>query len=295
MSGRRFEQILRCLNCSDNKNVNDPLYKVSWLLKSIVRSSQNLFSPPEGLSLDESLLLFRGRLKFRVYIKNKKSKYGIKFYELCSKDGFVLNIEIYKGKSNRDDARGGSKLNSLVLRLLEPFLDKGHHIYLDNFYNSVGLSKMLLRRKTHTTGTLRSNRKGNPKEVTLAKLKRGQHIWKRNRNVYVSKWRDKRDVLTITTGYQPKLIERINRFGKKKVMPIEISHYNENMSGIDRADQMISYYLCPRKSIRWYKKVIFHLLDIALWNSHYLYNYTHQEKKSFKEFRNDVTKSLLQI
>ncbi|VEN54098.1 unnamed protein product, partial [Callosobruchus maculatus] len=129
MSGRRFEQILRCLNCSDNDNKDDNLYKVSWLVKAVINSSQNMFSPPEALSLDESLLLFRGRLKFRVYIKNKKSKYGIKFYELCSSDGYVLNIEIYKGKSNREDARGSTKINSLVLRLLEPFLDKGHHIY----------------------------------------------------------------------------------------------------------------------------------------------------------------------
>nr|CAI5853426.1 unnamed protein product [Callosobruchus analis] len=155
MSRRRFEQILRCLNCSNNENNDDNLYKVSWLVKAIVKSSKNMFSPPEALSLDESLLLFRGQLKFRVYIKNKKSKYGIKFYELCSSTGYVLNIEIYKGKSNRDDARGSTKINSLVLRLLQPFLDKGHHIYMDNFYNSVQLSEILLKGKTHTTGTLR--------------------------------------------------------------------------------------------------------------------------------------------
>nr|CAI5818185.1 unnamed protein product [Callosobruchus analis] len=76
MSGRRFEQILRCLNCSNNENNDDNLYKVSWLVKAIVKSSQNMFSPPEALSLDESLLLFRGRLKFRVYITNEKVNMG---------------------------------------------------------------------------------------------------------------------------------------------------------------------------------------------------------------------------
>nr|CAI5827978.1 unnamed protein product [Callosobruchus analis] len=254
-----------------------------------------MFSPPEALSLDESLLLFRGWLKFRVYIKNKKSKYGIKFYELCSSTGYVLNIEIYKGKSNRDDARGSTKINSLVLRLLQPFLDKGHHIYMDNFYNSVQLSEILLKRKTHTTGTLHSNRKGNPKEVTEAKLKSGQHIWRRKGNVYVSKWRDKRDVLAITTGYQPKLIDTANRYGQPKVKPIEISRYNDHMSGVDRADQMISYYSCPRKTIRWHKKVIFHLLDVALWNAHYLFNCCNQNKKTLKQFRTEIIKSYLRI
>ncbi|KAJ8942605.1 hypothetical protein NQ314_010026 [Rhamnusium bicolor] len=88
---------------------------------------------------------------------NKKSKYGIKFYELCSSDGFVLNMEIYKGNNN-SDARKNSKANSLVLRLMEPYLDKGHHLYIDNFYTSLQLSECLQKRKTHTTGTFRSNR-----------------------------------------------------------------------------------------------------------------------------------------
>ncbi|CAH1973400.1 unnamed protein product, partial [Acanthoscelides obtectus] len=77
----------------------------------------------------------------------------------------------------------------------------------DNLYK---LSEILLQRKTHSTGTLRSNRKGNPKEVTGAKLKSGQHIWRRKGNVYVSKWRDKHDVLSITTGYKPELVETAN-------------------------------------------------------------------------------------
>ncbi|KAJ8960381.1 hypothetical protein NQ314_006071 [Rhamnusium bicolor] len=188
ISGRRFEQILRCLNCSDVKNKEDPLFRVSWLLKSIILSSQDMYSPQEALSLDESLLLFRGKL----------------------------------------------------------------------------LSKCLQERKTHTTGTLRSNRKHNPKKITEAKLRAGEHVWRRCGNIYVSKWRDKRDVLAITTGYQPKLIETTNKYGQNKLKPIEVAGYNANMSEIDRVDQKINYYSCPRKSIRWKKKVIFHILDIAV-------------------------------
>ncbi|KAJ8963890.1 hypothetical protein NQ314_005307 [Rhamnusium bicolor] len=199
-----------------------------------------MYSPQEALSLDESLLLFRGRLKFRVYIKNKKSKCGIKFYELCSSsDGSVLNVDIYKGKNNSDDARESST---------------GHYLYIDNFYTNLQLLECLPERKTHTTETLRSNRKRNPKEITEAKLRAGEHVWRRCGNTYVSKWGDKREVLAITTGYQPKLIETTNKYGQNKVKPIEVAGYNDNMSGIDRADQMISYYSCPRKSIRWNKK-----------------------------------------
>lgn len=101
MSGRKFEKILRSLNCSEGISVNtrDRLFKVTTLLNKLIKKFQESFSPNEALSLDESMLLWRGRLIFRQYIKNKKYKYGIKFYELCSPDGFVLNIEIYKGKN----------------------------------------------------------------------------------------------------------------------------------------------------------------------------------------------------
>lgn len=58
-----------------------------------------------------------------------------------------------------------------------------------------------------------------------------------------------------------------NKYGQKKQKPIEVAKYNDYMSGVDRTDQMISYYSCPRKSTKWYKKVIFHLLDVAVWNS----------------------------
>lgn len=66
------------------------------------------------------------------------------------------------------------------------------------------------------------------------------------------------------------------------------------MSGIDKSDQMRSYYSCPRKTIRWYKKVIFQCLDIAMWNAYVLYTKGVKEIKLI-EFRDAVLQSLLQI
>ncbi|KAJ8926186.1 hypothetical protein NQ314_021462 [Rhamnusium bicolor] len=62
-------------------------------------------------------------------------------------DGFVLNMEIYKGMNNSDDARKSSKVNSLVLRLMEPNLDKGHHLYIDNFYTSLNCQNVCRNEK----------------------------------------------------------------------------------------------------------------------------------------------------
>lgn len=299
MSGRRFETILRCFNThsdpihSATQPSDDRLIKVRPLIDMMIKSFSEAYLPDKELSLDESLLLWRGRLLFRVYNKSKSAKYGVLFYELTTSDGYVLNIEIYHGNDPQTQQEG-KKTEKIVLRLMEPYLDKGHHLFMDNFYNSVALSSLLLTRNTHTTGTLRSNRKNNPKEVVSAKLKRGEHVWKRSGEVYVNKWKDKRDVLTISTAHHPKLIEAKNRFGDTKMKPACIASYNDHMSGVDRADQMTSYYSSPRKTIRWYKKVLFHLLDLSVWNAFYMFRKFHP-KTSFLYFRESLITSLIDL
>ncbi|KAJ8936302.1 hypothetical protein NQ314_012418 [Rhamnusium bicolor] len=297
MSGRRFEQLLRAFNCTKERENTDRLNKVSEVLRILIKNYQNAYSPNEALSLDESLLLHRGRLSSKQYIKGKKAKYGIKFFKLCSPNGYIHNIEIYKGKQAVHPET--TKLHSLVFRLMEHFLDKGHHLVVDNYYNSVPLSNKLLQRKTHTTGTLRSHRRGNPKNVTSKKLNKGDHIWLRQRKVYVSKWKDKRDVLCITTKYHPKIIEVRNSYGEIQQKPREISEYNLNMSGVERADQLTSYYSSSRKSVRWYKKIVIHLLDITVINSFLLFREIHKNTKikniKLLEFRESLIRSLLDI
>ncbi|KAJ8967579.1 hypothetical protein NQ314_002764 [Rhamnusium bicolor] len=125
----------------------------------------------------------------------KKTRYGVKFYSVCTTDDYGLNLQIYSGKS--DEAEGLSKIQTLVHSLMEPFLDSGHNVFMDNFYNSVDLSGKLLKRKMHTTGTLRQNHKKNPTAITQAKLKKGQHLSKRSKNVYISNWKDKLEVLAV--------------------------------------------------------------------------------------------------
>ncbi|CAH2085181.1 unnamed protein product [Euphydryas editha] len=60
---------------------------------------------------------------------------------------------------------------------------------------------------------------------------------------------------------------------------------------------MFSYYSSPRKSIRWYKRVIFHCLDVAVWNAFYLYKKYVKKDKKYKsiEFRDKLIKEMCNI
>ena len=66
------------------------------------------------------------------------------------------------------------------------------------------------------------------------------------------------------------------------------------MSGIDRADQMVSYYDCLRKTTRRYKKIVLHIFDIFLFNAHCL-NYKYGVDKSFNllRFRETIITDLI--
>lgn len=173
---------------------------------------------------------------FRQYIKNKRHKYGIKFYDLYTTDGYVLAAEIYEGTNIKNVL--SSKVSDLILRLLKRYLNKVHHIFKDNFYISVSLSALLLEKKIYSTETLRSNRKLNPLKITgkNIKLKKGEPKFARKGQIYVSLWKDKRNVLTITTGYHPQIVKVRNSRGVKMIKPKQVIGYNENMSDIDRCD-----------------------------------------------------------
>lgn len=296
MSRDRYLLILRALHFSRNPGVGEPepedrLYKIRPVVSYFNKKMSDVYCPGKNLSLDESMVLWRGRLLFRQYIKNKRHKYGIKMYMLTEPNGFILKSAIYTGQL--DTMGGKGHADKVVLHLMEERLNLGHSLFMDNYYNSVQLAKKLLDFGTYCTGTLRGDRKGSPKDVVTAKLNPGESKGKYMNGVLVGKWKDKRDVTYISTEYTNDMIGTENRRGHVKEKPKPIVQYNTNMSGIDRQDQMMSYYPCSRKTMRWYKKLAIHFFQLLLLNSHYLYNTFSGKRLNLYDFRLAVIEKLL--
>jgi hypothetical protein len=54
-----------------------------------------VYTTEEQLTIGKAIYPFQGRIFFRVYIKGKPHKYGIKMYELYqAKSGYVYNLEV---------------------------------------------------------------------------------------------------------------------------------------------------------------------------------------------------------
>ena len=85
MPKNRFKLLLRFWSFKGSEvDDNERLHLVKYLVDHF----------NSRMSLDESMVLWQGRLMFRQYIKNKKHKYGVKYFELCQHDGLILRCSI---------------------------------------------------------------------------------------------------------------------------------------------------------------------------------------------------------
>lgn len=131
-------------------------------------------------------------------------------------------------------------------------------MYTDNWYSSYDLASELLYRSTYLVGTLRSNRKNNPREVVDKKLKKGEVIAKQcNKGITVLKWKDKREVLMISRKHSDAQSTIINKRGKEVIKPQIIIDYNKGKGLVDVTDLRNSYHNSLRKTLKWYKKIVF--------------------------------------
>ncbi|XP_029347881.1 piggyBac transposable element-derived protein 4-like [Acyrthosiphon pisum] len=299
MSRNKFELILRFWHFADNEtsDKSDRLYKIRNILDKINFNFEHLLTPGEIIAVDESMIPFRGRLKFRQYIPSKRHKYGVKLFKICDVNGFTYKIIIYEGKQS---ISGQSLGETIVLSLCEKYLEKGRTIVTDNFYTSVPLAKQLLNKKTHLVGTLRKNRRYLPKEVITKKIKKGEIFGKEDDNgIVVSKFKDKRDIFLLSTRHKLDIVDTGKQSRKKEsiLKPDVILFYNAGKAGIDLSDQLASYSSPVRKSIRWYHKVMTEiLLNTSVINAQIMHNIKHNDSKmNVKQFRESLIDKMLDL
>ena len=278
MSRNRFQIILRFLHFSDAEDTGaDRLYKIRPVLNYLQDRFQTMFQPGQDISIDEGTLLWRGRLGFTFCNPLKPIRYGIKSYILCdSATGYCHSISPYCGQY--------SSLSNTVHTLLGSLTGQGYHLYMDNYYNSVGLCNELLAKNTHVCGTLRLNR-GAPVEIqqaTKSNLSLGETIVQHQGKVMVLAWSDNKIVRMLSTFHHNTMgsvsVWRKSVGGRVTVKkPQCVLDYNNKMNGVDKLDQNLSYYPFARRSSKWTNKFVMYMFSIAIFNSFILYQARHPE------------------
>ncbi|KAJ8966034.1 hypothetical protein NQ314_003772 [Rhamnusium bicolor] len=197
MKRDRFLLILKLLHFSDNDNVpveKDSLVKIRRIVDHLRNRFKEGLVPNENLCIDESLMLFRGRVFFTQYIPSKRHRFGVKFFLLCDCDtGYILDFIIYTGATSDikyfTDRYDIGKSGSVVMSLLEPYVEKGHTLYIDNWYTSPNLLDTLHKMKTNACGTVKSNRKNMPK--ITENLSGGEFTYRCREKLLAIRYKDK--------------------------------------------------------------------------------------------------------
>jgi len=132
MNIRRFEFIAGRIRFDDKTTreegkKTDGLAAVREIWDLFINNCQMNYTPSEFLTVDEQLLGYRGRFSFKVYIKSKPDRYGIKIVTLNdAKTHYLYNAIPYVGKVNPPD---NEKIPSYYIqKICEPVYNSNRNI-----------------------------------------------------------------------------------------------------------------------------------------------------------------------
>ena len=218
----------------------------------------------------------KNRVVYIQYMPQKRhARFGIKKFELCDSNGYLLHLIMYAGKDldiSYDDGQAVGVVKLLLNRA--QLLNKGFHLYTDNFYTKPILAEFLFQNKTLLTGTVRRNSRGLPGEVKTLNVAVGDSKHYRKGEMLLVAFRDKKTqkqpVIVLSTGHSAQIETKIVR-GKEKTKPAAVMDYNKYMGGVDISDRIVYHYASERATHRYWKKIFFNFVDLAMMNSYILF------------------------
>lgn len=143
-----------------------------------------------------------------------------------------------------------SVTHETVVNLLTPLEGKNHRVYMDNYYTGIPLFNDLENMDIYATGTVRTNRKGLDKRVTMKKTEEKELKKKPGTTRYSSygalvyaAWFDKRAVHVLSNCHPPTGDDTVEHW-----FPAQRGERATTASG--KILKEIS--ICP--IVRWYRK-----------------------------------------
>ncbi|GBP85250.1 PiggyBac transposable element-derived protein 4 [Eumeta japonica] len=275
VSKKRFLVLLVALRFDDFEHREarkqiDPGCAITELLDMFNKNSQKYYVPGANVTVDEMLLAFRGRCKFKMYIPSKPAKYGVKVQCLADSSSFyVYNTYVYTGKGSdsyslsEEDKKKPIPAQA-VLRLCKPIYNSNRNVTTDNWYSSIELSEELKNKGLTTVGTLKKNKAVIPKEFLPNKNKPiNSSIFGFTKECTLVSFVPKKNKAVVLYS----TMHHDNTVNSETQKPEIIEYYNSTKSGVDSVDQKCSVYSCSRRTHRWPMAVFFRIVDMSAWNN----------------------------
>lgn len=300
MSATRWHQIKRYLKISNPKTDLDSAgmdwyTKVEPLYTDFINASMRSFQPGRNVSVDEQLILFKGRSRHTMQIGTKAAGVGFKIYSLCSGSylyNFLFASRVSK-VSNLKKKPGFTDSSAVVYRLCQSLpSDRGYVVFMDNFFTNVKLLKALKNIGIGARGTAKAG-SGFPVELLqIRELSTKKKNWGMRTyttatpDVLCFVWQDLGTTQIMTTVHSARDLEKSEFIPKEKrrgisndsmlqstngdmalPIPLPIREYNKHMGGSDANSQCRSYYSADTRSFRYWWSLFKLLLDGAVLNA----------------------------
>ena len=168
---------------------------------------------------------------------------------------------------------------------------------VDNYFTSVELFEYLRANKMFATGIVCPNRKHLLSLKSDMELKRGKFDYRITEQlISFFKWKDNRCVHMLSNfhGNETCTLRRREKDGNEKDVsaPKILKDYNEFMGGVDKADMFRAIYDRNKRSKKWWHRIFFALLEVALVNLFVIYQKLY-EKFSLLQFKRQVSQGLI--
>ena len=266
------------------KNKADKIHKIRHFIEYSIEKWQENFYPTTSICVDETIIQYKGKFKFKVFFRNKPIKSGILLYSLADSATFyMLKVEVFQGPAeHKDELLNPTERNfGIVNRLIDKYIDNGHIVFMDNYYTTIKLAEYLYSRNTGCCGTLRFHRTGEKGlDSNMIKTEVRTYLKKDSPHVLLTIWYDTVFVQAISNCFpinmiMHKLLQVRNTTASLfKYSPLVFREYNKNAKAIDKNNQLINLIKPPvTKTFKWWIKAYFYFLTITLTNAYLIYKH----------------------
>ena len=312
MSLNRFKGLWRYLHCDDNKRVTDPrdiTCKLKTVISTLGETFVSRYNPGQELSVDEMMVKYKGRKGGKIRMPKKPIKLGFKIWCCsCSCCGYLLSFNVYNGRPVDATGRKVTEkglVKKVVLGLLIDSFDcsgVNHVVYMDNYFTSGPLIQSLAEHNIYVVGTITQHAAGFPAALKGVKPPKGSYESKTVDCISYFVFHDRKIVCFATNAFpetMPDLCFRLQPNGTlcSQSVPPCLFPYNLYMGGVDTTNHLVKTYGYDRKSRRYWFRLKFQMLDLAINNGYLLYKNNCKRvgvtPMTTLQFRLDISRALL--
>jgi hypothetical protein len=238
------------------------------LLNSNIKSCWDLH---QHVVIDEMIVPFDGRWKYKQYVKNKPHNTGLKIYCLADSSYYLWDFWLYQGEESLRKHRPKEIVDEFSDIVLQYFPQRPFIFTMDSYYGGIDAAYSLHYKNL---GVMMSCKANMPSRLFSQHLHTGieKGEWRETHNKEFS-------ALTYYDKAKINLLTNLMLAGKSihspttnKVLPVALYYYRQWLGSVDHHDRQLHLYWPLHRNLKWHSALLQALLKIAVNNTWVMYN-----------------------